>query len=74
MIATYSIKKDELNANFFQSIKKMFKSERISIVIEDELDETERIMQNKSLYDKILKTSSNQAKNSVTFENNEFIG
>jgi hypothetical protein len=75
MVATFSLSKAEFNADFVESIKRAFKSDRISIIIEDELDETDRILQNKSLYDKILKGSEDitQGKNVVSFEGNEFI-
>ena len=75
MTATYSLLKSELNADFVESIKKTFKSERILISIEEEIDETERIFLNKSLNEKILKASDEikNEKNIVRFEGNEFI-
>jgi hypothetical protein len=75
MTATYSLSKAELNADFIESIKNTFKSERISISIEDEVDETERILENKALYDKIMQASeeANKKKNIVRFEENEFM-
>ncbi len=74
MIATYSIRKNELDSNFIKSIKKTFKSERISILIEEETDESERIMQNKPLYEKLLKSSDKFTEaHKVIFEGNEFM-
>jgi hypothetical protein len=75
MTATYSLSKAELNADFIESIKNTFKSERISICIEEEVDETERILENKALYDKIMQASeeANKKKNIVRFEENEFM-
>ncbi len=75
MTATYSLSKAELNAEFIESIKKTFKSERISISIEEEIDETERILENKALYEKIMNAEeeAKEKKNIVRFEENEFI-
>lgn len=75
MTATYSLLKSELNTEFIESIKNTFKSERISISIEEEIDETERIYLNKALHEKLLKANENvkDEKNIVRFEGNEFI-
>jgi hypothetical protein len=75
MTATYSLSKAELNADFIESIKNTFKSDRISISIEEEIDETERILENKALYEKIMNASEEvkEKKNIVRFEENEFI-
>ncbi len=75
MTATYSLSKAELNAEFIESIKKTFKSERISISIEEEMDETERILENKALYEKIMNAEeeAKEKKNMIRFEENEFI-
>jgi hypothetical protein len=75
MTATYSLSKAELNADFIESIKNTFKSDRISISIEEEIDETERILENKALYEKIMNASeeANKKKNIVRFKENEFI-
>ena len=75
MTATYSLLKSELNTEFIVSIKNTFKSERISISIEEEMDETERIYLNKRLHEKLLKANENvkDEKNIVRFEGNEFI-
>ena len=74
MTATYSLSKAELNAEFIESIKSTFKSDRISISIEEEIDETERILENIALYEKIINASedANKKKNIVRFEENEF--
>jgi hypothetical protein len=75
MTATYSLSKAELNADFIESIKNTFKSDRISISIEEEIDETERILENKVLYEKIMNASeeAKEKMNMVRFEENEFI-
>lgn len=75
MTATYSLSKSEFNAEFVESIKKTFKSERISISIEEEIDETERILQNDYLQNKILNASKEikDEKNKIRFDGNEFI-
>ncbi len=44
MTATYSLTKAELNADFIESIKKTFKTNKITILVEEELDETEIIL------------------------------
>ena len=75
MTATYSLSKAELNAEFIESIKSTFKSDRISISIEEKMNETERIIENKSLYKKIMNATveATENKNIVRFEGNEFI-
>ncbi len=46
MTATYILSKSELNDNFLEIIKNTFKTERISIQIDEEMDETELILNN----------------------------
>jgi hypothetical protein len=74
MIVTYSVSKAELNADFIEIIKRTFKTERVSILIEEEMDETERIIANKKLHDKILKGDEDfrVGNNIVKFEGNSF--
>ena len=65
MTATYSLSKAELNAEFIESIKSTFKSDRISISIEEEIDETERILENIALYEKIINASEDANKKKI---------
>ncbi|MFN0082028.1 MAG: hypothetical protein ACKVOM_05880 [Ferruginibacter sp.] len=76
MTATYSLLKSEFNAEFVEKVKQMFKGERISILIEEEIDETERIQNNPALLNKILEASNHlnaDDGNIIRFESNEFI-
>ena len=75
MTATYSLLKSEFNAEFVERVKQMFKGERISILIEEEVDETERIQNNPLLLNKILDASNqlNDDGNIIRFKGNEFI-
>ena len=75
MTATYSLSRSELNADFLEALKKTFKSERVFIQIEEEIDETERIELNKPLFDKVVKASNQmkKGKHIVKFEGTEFM-
>jgi hypothetical protein len=75
MTVTYSLSKAELNAEFLESIKSTFKSDRISISIEEEVDETEKILENKAFHDKIMKASEEAKANNniIRFEGDEFM-
>lgn len=44
MYTTFHINANELNETFVKGIKAMFKSKRISIIVEEELDETEYLL------------------------------
>jgi hypothetical protein len=44
MTATYSLTKSELNTDFIESIKNTFKTDRITILVEEELDQTDKII------------------------------
>ncbi|TAF77057.1 MAG: hypothetical protein EAZ53_03135 [Bacteroidetes bacterium] len=45
-MATYSLSKSELDANFLEIIKNTFKTDRVSIYVEEEMDETAQILSN----------------------------
>lgn len=46
MTATYSLSKSELDTNFLEIIKNTFKTDRVSISVEEEMGETEIILNN----------------------------
>ena len=46
MTATYSISRDELNADFIEAIKSTFKAEKLFIQIDEIMDETEYLLSN----------------------------
>ena len=74
MTASFTIRKSELSEEFIEMIKKTFKSDRILIKIEEELDETESISQNQELYNKILVASHEMEDdlNVIRYEGNSF--
>ncbi|MBI3501420.1 MAG: hypothetical protein HY063_06460 [Bacteroidetes bacterium] len=45
MYTEIHIKADELDESFLKSIRSMFKKKRISIIVEEEMDETEYLLQ-----------------------------
>ena len=46
MYTSFHLKANELNEDFLKSVKALFKSKRISIIVEEELDETEYLLPN----------------------------
>lgn len=44
MYTSFHLKANELNEDFLKSVKALFKSKRISIIVEEELDETEYLL------------------------------
>lgn len=44
MYTSYHLNSNELNADFLESVKKLFKNKRITISIEEEMDETEYLL------------------------------
>lgn len=44
MYTSFHLNADELNEDFFKKFKVMFKSKRISITVEEEMDETEYLL------------------------------
>lgn len=48
MYTTFHINANELDLNFLNKVKTMFKNKPISIIIEEEQDETEYLLQSKA--------------------------
>ena len=46
MYTTYHLKEDELNEDFLNGVKKLFKNKKLTITIAEELDETEYLLSN----------------------------
>lgn len=60
MHTTFHINANELNSNFLNAFKMIFKSKRIAITIEEEQDETEYLLSspaNRKLLEKSLKNA-----------------
>ena len=60
MYTTFHIRANELDDNFLKGIKKIFKSKRISITVEEDLDETDYLLSNpsnKKILEKSLKNA-----------------
>ena len=57
MYTAFHIKASELDENFLKGLRTMFKSKRLSIFIEEDVDETEYLLSNpankKMLYDSL---------------------
>ena len=62
MTATYSISRDELNADFIEAIKRTFKTEKVFIQIDEVMDETEYLLSTPANKD-FLEKSILQVKN-----------
>ena len=62
MTATYSISRDELNADFIEAIKRTFKTEKVLIQIDEVMDETEYLLSTPANKD-FLEKSILQVKN-----------
>ena len=54
MTATYELNLEELNPEFLEQLKRMFKNGRVEIRI-TESDETEEIRQHPTLYNRLLR-------------------
>ena len=59
MTATYSISRDELNADFIEAIKRTFKTEKVLIQIDEVMDETEYLLSNPANKAKLLESLEN---------------
>ena len=60
MYTEIHIKADELDENFLKSVRSMFKKKRISIIIQEDQDETEYLLSNpnnKKMLEKALKSA-----------------
>lgn len=44
MYTSFHLKANELNEDFLKSVKALFKSKRISIIVEEDVDETEYLL------------------------------
>ncbi len=58
MYTTFHIKANELDENFVKALKMIFKSKRISILVEEEQDETEYLLSspaNRKMLEKSLR-------------------
>ncbi|MFH1050987.1 MAG: hypothetical protein V1779_08705 [bacterium] len=62
MYATYTLKKDELNNEFIENVKKMITTDEILLSVES-YDETEYLRSSKRNHEKLLKSIRNVEKN-----------
>lgn len=69
MYTTYHLQEEELNEEFLNSVKKLFKNKSLTISIAENLDETEYLSKNEANY-KRLKESIEQVKNGKVQEFN----
>ena len=71
MNTIYQLHANELNGNFLNSVKALFKGRKITIAITTEIDETEYLLQSeanrKQLFDSI--NNLKKKKNIITFNN-----
>ena len=71
MNTIYQLHTNELNENFLNSVKSLFKGKKITIAITTEIDETEYLLQSeanrKQLFDSI--NNIKNKKNIITFNN-----
>jgi hypothetical protein len=61
MYTTYHLKEEELDEEFLESVKKLFKNKRLTISVSEEIDETAYLL-NSSANLKRLKESVGQIK------------
>lgn len=62
MYSTFEINTRELDSNFLKTIQNLFKEKNIIITIEENEDETEYLLKDKVLIDRIKKVKSGKAK------------
>ncbi len=73
MYTTYHLQEDELNEDFLQSVKQLFKNKKIAITVEEEMDETEYLMSSSANKEKLHQALEDyrQGRNLVSFANTE---
>jgi len=70
MYTTYHLKEEELNEEFLESVKKLFKNKRLTISVSEEIDETAYLL-NSSANLKRLEESVDQVKSGQVKEFND---
>ncbi len=70
MYTTYHLKEEELNEEFLESVKKLFKNKRLTISVSEEIDETAYLL-NSSANLKRLEESVDQVKSGQVREFND---
>lgn len=70
MYTTYHLKEEELNEEFLESVKKLFKNKQLTISVAEEIDETAYLL-NSSANLKRLEESVNQVKSGKVKEFND---
>ena len=68
MHATYHLEPEELNADFLEALKTLFKNQRLTVTIQAEpaSDETERILANPNMKELLERRLANVEKGLVT--------
>ena len=69
MYTTYHLDAEELNEEFLESVRKLFKNKRLTISIAEELDETEYLLKSTLNFSR-LQESIEQVKNGKVHEFN----
>jgi len=59
MYTTYQISEQELNIDFLESVKRLFKNKKLAITIEESLDETEYLLSNPANKKRLLNSINN---------------
>lgn len=70
MYTTYHLKEEELNEEFLESVKKLFKNKRLTISVSEEIDEIAYLL-NSSANLKRLEESVDQVKSGQVREFND---
>lgn len=70
MYTTYHLKEEELNEEFLESVKKLFKNKRLTISVSEEIDEISYLL-NSSANLKRLEESVDQVKSGQVKEFND---
>jgi hypothetical protein len=68
MHATYHLEPEELNGDFLEALKTLFKNQRLTVTVHAEptLDETERVLANPAMKTVLERRLANVEKGSVT--------
>ena len=65
MVVTYHLEENELDEDFYQKLKGLFKNKRLSITVAEEIDETSYLLSNPVNAERLLAAVKNVERGNV---------